>query len=861
MPQILSSFNILFREEKQFLALRKRVQFMKLMKNIALLFILILGLGAKLGAQPINKSSYEGMLAAAREAYQTQNHVFALEKYEEAYEEKEDRALIDTIAWLSFKVRDFRRAERSFSRILRRDKEGELADYKFVYGRILKMNGKYDEAVKELQEFIATSSSDSLKRLAKVEITGAELAKEMPKTTKGVQVENAGKRVNKKISAYSPILAANGKELYFATFDADDVIYVDEKNQDQSYALIYKADKEDNDWGKPQALGQEINRPEFHNTNVSFSKDGRMMFFTRAQLEGNVLSESKIYYSVGGSESWTGAQEVKGVNGDYLAKHPAPGELFGQEVLFFVSDMPGGYGGFDIYYAPKKGEGEYGDPVNLGSVINTLGDDETPFYFDGTLYFSSTGHPGLGGFDIFYSVWDGSKWSDPTNMGYGFNTSLDDYSLTLDDTGYTGVLASNRGEGGGRSAFGRTCCDDIYTFSIARIYADLIVGLFTADKKPLPGGTVYVIPVQNNKMGDPSAKTSEKGNRFDYDLQLDMPYMVIANHPDYYPDTLQFNTVGLKESKTFEERFFLKAKPVPPPVPEFDTILIEQAIVLENILYDFDDDRIKPEAESDLQVVFELMTEYPDMKIELSSHTDNRGDDRYNENLSQRRAESARRWLTRKEINRERIVAKGYGESQPQTVSAKAASLHSFLKAGDVLTEEYINALKTEEQKEVAHALNRRTEFKILEGPTSITIKSTRLRKKEEIKKGTDRGNMPGLQVAPPAGEPIMKFDKRFIDLGKVKKGEKRRFTFEFVNAGTANLKIDLISVCDCTTIVDDPTGRTFKPGQKGKIEGIFDSSEKDESEIIDIDIFLAHNDKNGRPVVVMLQYKYELVK
>jgi peptidoglycan-associated lipoprotein len=834
---------------------------MKLMKNIALLLLLALGFSAAVSAQPLRKASYDARLEAAREAYRTQNFVFALEKYAEAYDEKEDRALIDTIAWLSFRVRDYRRAERDFARILRRDKEGELVHYKFVYGRILKMNGKYDEAIQALQEFIASNPRDSLKRLAQVEMTGAEMAKEMPQTTKGVKIEFAGRKVNKKVSAYSPVLSSTGDELYFATFDADDLIYVDEKNKDQSYALIYKSTKETSDWSKPEPLGQEINRPEFHNINLSFSKDGRTMFFTRGQMEGNELSESTIYYSVGGSEGWKGAQEVQGIHGEYLVKHPAPGELFGQEVLFFSSNMPGGYGGFDLYYAPRKAEGEYGDPVNLGSVINTLGDDETPFYFDGTLYFSSTGHPGLGGYDIFYSVWDGSKWNEVTNMGYGFNTSLDDYSLSLDATGYNGVLASNRGEGGARSAFGRTCCDDIYVFSIAPIYADLVVGLFSEDKKPLPGGTVYVVPVQNNKMGEPSSKTSEKGNRFDYDLALDMPYVVIAEHPDYYPDTTQFNTAGLKESKTFEERFFLKPKPKPIPVPEYDTILIEQAIVLENILYDFDDDRIKPEAEVDLSLVQELMTEYPEMKIELSSHTDNRGDNSYNENLSQRRAESARRWLVRQGISRDRIVAKGYGENQPKTVSAKFAALHPFLKEGDVLTEEYINALRTEEQKEVAHALNRRTEFKILEGPTSITIKSTRLRKQEETKKSPSRGSLPGAQAQPAANGPLMKFEKSFIDLGKVKKGEKRRFSYEFVNAGNANLKIELISACDCTTVVDDPTGRTFKPGQKGKIEVIFDSSEKDESEIIDIDIFLAHNDQNGRPVVVMLQYKYELVK
>ncbi len=841
------------------------------MKNIPILILLfLLGCGTMM-AQPIRKSSYEQTLRAARESFKNRNYVYALERYEEAYEDKEDRALIDTIAWLNFQIRDYRRAERWFARILRRAEEGELNDYRFIYGRLLKMNESYDEAIAEFQMFLDHSTNDSLNTLARNEMAGAELAKELPQTMKGVVVENAGRDLNSKVSEYSPALANNGKEVYFSTFDANDVIYVDEKNKDESYALIYKAMKDDNGWEKPEALGGEVNRPEFHNSNVALSKDGRTMYFTRAQLEGNVLSESNIYFSTGGSEAWKGAEEVQGINGDYLAKHPAVGELFGKEVLFFVSDMPGGYGGFDLYYATKTGEGAFSDPVNLGDVVNTIGDEETPYYRDGTLYFSSTGHPGLGGFDIFYSTWDGTKWSDPANMGRGYNTSVDDQSLTLDDEGYFGILVSNRPEG--RSAYGRTCCNDLYTVSIAKLYADLVTGLFTVGKDPLPGGTVYLIPTQDNKMGTPDSKTSEEGNRFDFDLELDMPYMVIATHPDYFPDTMQFNTVGLTESKTYQHFFYLKPKP---KLPEYDTITIEEPIVLENILYDFDDDRIREEAESDLEVVYELMTEYPDMKIELSSHTDNRGNDQYNEDLSQRRAESARRWLVRKGILRERIEAKGYGENRPQTVSARAAALHGFLKEGDVLTKGFIDSLQNENQQEIAHELNRRTEFKILEGPTTITIKSTRLRKKETTNPGPDRERLIGSDQPDTnkvhmlsslygkkdlSGLPVMKFKNRMVELGVVKKGEKRRFTYEFYNAGEGDLTISLISACDCTTIENDPTGDTFPPGYKGIIEVVFDSSEKDEAEEIDIDIFLEEADNEDIPIRETVQYRFDIKK
>lgn len=822
------------------------------MKNAYIILGLLLFSSLQLlQAQPLTKSSVDQSLIAARKSLANLDYVNALEYYEDAYDENSDRALIDTIAMLQFKVRDYRSAERWFSRLLRRDDENQFVEYRFIHGRLLKMNEEYEEAIEALQLFLASNPNDSLETLAKNEISGAELALELPQNLKGVTVENAGRDLNDKLSEYTPSLASGGKEIFFSTFDEDDVIYVDEENMEETYAMIYRSSLDDTDWTKPKALGGEINRPGFHNSNVTISPDGSTMYFTRAKLQGNTVAESKIYYSKGGGDTWSGAQELKGVNGDYVAKHPMPGELFGKRVLFFSSNMAGGYGGYDLYYATLIGDGEYSDPVNLGEMVNSPGDEGTPYYRDGTLYFSSTGHPGLGGFDLFYAEWDGETWSQPVNMGRGYNTHVDDYGFSLDQEGYFGVLTSNRP--GGRSAYGRTCCDDIYTVSIARIVVDLVVGTFTAEKKPLTGSTVYLVPTTNDKMGDPNAQSSgEKSNVVGFDLALETPYMLIGTHPDYYPDTVTLNTVGITESTSLEHRFYLEPKPVPPPEPEFDTISIDEPIVLENILYDFDSDRIREEAESDLRAVLGILNDYPEMVIELSSHTDSQGSDDYNEDLSQRRAESARRWLVREGIDRDRIVAKGYGESQPQTVNARAAALADFLNEGDVLTPEFIDALETEAQKEIAFELNRRTEFKILEGPTTITIK--RIQKKETGKAAPDRGSLPG-------GKPEMKFVKDFVDLGQVRKGEQKPYTFVFYNAGDAPFTIDLISVCDCTKIVNDLTGETFGPGEKGRLEIIFDSSEKDESEVIDIDIFLAESDEKGNPMIKTVQYKFELLK
>lgn len=842
------------------------------MKKIIILVILGTCVGSALLAQPIRKAAYDVLIQVADEQFEKKDYYNALKKYEEAFEDKEDRLLLPKMADLYYLVRDYAKAERMYARILRRDEANEFAEKRFLYGRSLKMNGKYEESISEFQKFIGLTKSDSLKTLAQIELAGSEMAMGTPPSSKGIKIENAGKELNTTFSEYSPAIARNG-DLYFASFNTKEVIIMEDSTKEEYFAKIYVAPKaEKGGFGKPAVLDTKVNRPSFHNVNLNFSPDGNRMFFTRATLQGNVMNDGKIFFSVGGDGAWGAANEVKGVNGDYISKDPAVGELFGKEVLFFSANMPGGKGGFDLYYAPLVSEGVYGDPVNLGAKINTIGDEETPFYRDGTLYFATTGHPGFGGFDIFFTLWNGTEWSDPANLGNAYNTSVDDHSLSLDSEGYKGMLTSNRE--GGRSVESKTCCDDIYTFTIPKMVADLVVGVFDEGRKPLPGGTVQLIEIKDNRVGKTNSQTAEKGNRFGFELALETPFKVIATHPDYFPDSTTINTAGLKASKTFEHRFYLKARPKPPTEPEYDTIAMEKAIVLENILYEYDDDRITAAAEPDLQVVYELMTEYPDMVIELSSHTDNRGNDTYNKDLSQRRADSARRWLVRKGIVRERIETKGSGETVPKAVTAKQAAQFPFLKEGDVLTPEYIEKLASEEEKEAAHAINRRTEFKIIKGPTSIIIKSARLRKNTTTKPAPNKnslikGDADTLKIselsslhgkASVKGLPIMDFKERSTDFGKVKKGEKRNYSFEFTNRGEAPLKIDLVSACECTTA--EWTRGEIKPGEKGKIDIIFDSESKDQAETIELEIFLEQKEPDtGYPIIERLQYKFDIVK
>ncbi|WP_116126023.1 OmpA family protein [Lewinella sp. IMCC34183] len=843
-----------------------------------LLVALFAVVGLPLLAQPLSGSSnLEQLLAAADSARVSYNWSVALDNYDQAYDIEEDEDLLPLIAQMNYELRDVAAGIRGYTRAFRKVQptDSTYNIHRFYFGRLLKMDQQYDEAVTYLESFLQFNQDTVLEQLARMEIEGARLYRDAPTETSEVELEFLDRAINTVWSEYSPVLSADGNTLYYATVKASSPVELINANDEGQFIRIYSSARDDEgEWERPEPLGPEVNRPGVHSANPNISADGRRLYYNRLLMNSNRIDQAKIYVSDEDEDGWRSGNPVSGINSDdYLALQPATGELFGNEVLFFVSDMDGGFGGFDIYYATYNGDGSYAAPVNLGPTINTVGDDMTPFYFDGTLYWSTNGLPTMGGTDLFFSAWNGSIWSDPENMGPGFNSSVDDQSLSVYNEGLVGFMTSNR-PGEGRSVKSKTCCDDIYAFEIPSLYANLVVGLFSEDRQPLNNGTIELQPIRNGRpVGSGEQKTRDNGNRFDFGLELETEYSVVASHPGYFPDTVELSTLGLVESKSFEQVFFLRQDPS--TIAVYDTIEIEESIALENILYDLDKSNIRPDAEGDLRALTEIMNEYPDMVIELSSHTDFRGDDRYNQSLSQRRADSARRWLiSQGGIEASRIKFKGYGETQPQVITERLAERTGAFAVGDVLTEDYINALQDNELKELAHQLNRRTEFKVLEGPTEIIIRRDVI---ERALEGPDRNGMPQSSVYPidsistmsslhgkPAAEiaglPILVFDARTIDLGPVRKGDKKSFTYTFTNRGTVPAQVMLIQACDCTTVEhDDRT--VYAPGESGTLQVTFDSAEKTAPETLGIDIFLEQSDSNGRPVTEVIEYTFDITE
>lgn len=660
-----------------------------------------------LSAQPTTDIKYETMLEVAETAADSSDYYNAIEWFEKAYKESRDKDIAVAIADLSMLIRDYKKAERNYTRLLRRDKDGEYDYLRIDLARCLKYMGKYREALDEFNYVVSTTEDEEVKKQAQLELDGLEMMSDYAENIEAV-VQFAGKEINTGSAESSPMTYVDGS-LYYGSFNRKNEIILDGDEPDY-HAKIYAAPRNDKGgYDKPSALGEQINRVGFNNSGVSFSPDGKRMYFTRSRLQGTIVDYSKIYVAYKNDKGWGSAMELENVNGDYMAMHPYEGDLYGEPVLYFSSNMDGGSGGFDLYYCPIKGD-EYGIPVNLGEGPNTAMDEITPYYQEGTLYWSTDGRPGMGGLDIYYASWNGSEFADITNLGKNYNSSVDDFYLRFNKDGNMGFLVSNRPNKNKRKMKGSTtCCDDIYLINLRDIVIDLKV-FVNNEEGPLEGATIELV---DESIDDalPESKNNFSSNDFNFLLDSDHSYKAVITREGYYPDSITFNTIGILDDYTVKKTVTLKPKPVE-IVPETEIVTINQPIRLGNIYYDLDKWDILPESEDDLSYLQSLMLEYDDMVIELSSHTDSRGKSRYNQTLSQKRAESARNWLIERGISEDRIVPVGYGEEK--------------------ILNRCVNGVRCPDEE---HRLNRRTEFKIIAGPETIEIKKEIQKVPDEKKK------------------------------------------------------------------------------------------------------------------------------
>ena len=567
----------------------------------------------------------------------------------------------------------------------------------FYLGQLHLRNGNYKEAAKHYQTAIDSLPADNPYRtLAKNGLKSAQMAPQWRKEGSDYTVKRMD-IFNSRRAEYAPMLAGDEHEQLFFTSTRNQA-------QGDEYsgitgakaADIFMAQKDDKGkWGKPQAIDSELNS-NFDEGACCFSPDGRTMFLTQCKTDANYPRYATIVVSQRNDAAWSKPTELI-ISKDTLTSFAHPAVSPDGEWLYFVSDMPGGLGGYDIWRCRFLGNHEVGMIENLGQPVNTPGDEMFPtFRPNGDLYFSSNGHPGMGGLDI-YILAKGGKLSHP---GSPLNSQGDDFGMTFEGKRNQGFFCSNRGDSRGY--------DHIYSFYNPEIVQTVKGWVYEQDGYELPAAQVYMVGNDGTNL-----KLSVRGDgSFTQEIKAGVDYVFLGTCKGFLNHQEQLRVEPVKKSEEY--------------VLQFPLANISAPVLIENIFYDFDKATLRPESQTALDELVKLLNENPNITIELSAHTDYKGSDQYNEGLSQRRAESVVNYLIAHGIAPDRLTPKGYGEGKPKRIKRKVAERYLFLKEGDILTEDFIAQLP-EEQQEQCNQLNRRTEFIVLRTTYGLFDKAGKL--------------------------------------------------------------------------------------------------------------------------------------
>lgn len=443
-------------------------------------------------------------------------------------------------------------------------------------------------------------------------------------------------------------------------------------------------------WKSPEAAEGELNS-EWDEGAACFTEDGNTMYFTVCRSDPQYPRMAEIWTSTRNDAKWGKPQALK-ITADTLSSYAHPALSPDGKWLYFVSDMPGGYGGYDLWRASVVGGHGIGGVENLGPEINTPGNEMFPaFRPSGELYFSSDGRePNLGGLDLYRAKEDTlTKHWEVAHLPYPMNSNGDDFGITFEGLHNRGFFSSNRASAG-------RGWDKIYSFSFPEILLSVKGWVYEQDGYELPEAVVYMVGNDGTNM---KIGVNLEGS-FEQPLAPGGKYLFLATCRGYLNYRAELTVDSLAQK---EHQYVLQF-----PLPS-----ISIPVLVRGVYYEFDKADLTDNSREALDRLVKVLKENPNITIELSAHCDYRGRAEYNEKLSQRRAESVVRYLTEHGIEAERLTAKGYGESQPKTVSKKMAEKYPFLHENDVLTEEFILKLQPEQQ-EVCNSLNRRTEFRVL---------------------------------------------------------------------------------------------------------------------------------------------------
>lgn len=559
-------------------------------------------------------------------------------------------------------------------------------------GDMLRMQGDYKSAAQAYRQYLDSVPGDTLAQKA---LKGALEAPEFKQKGSAYTVKQS-RLFNSNRSDYCPALTPDGDQIYF-TSNRNAATGNELSNiTGQLPSDIFCARKDEKGRWKPVEQVEGALNSALDEGAPAFSPDGKTMYFTLCEEDANYPRMAKIATSSRSDASW-GKPQVLKLTSDTLSSFAHPTVSPDGRWLYFASDMPGGYGGFDLWRC-TIGNKEQGVVENLGPGINTAGNEEFPaFRPTGELYFSSDGMGGMGGLDLYRATEDSVSHTWHTvHLPAPMNSQGDDFGITFEGLHNRGFFSSSRSTGG-------RGWDKIYEFSFPENLLTVKGWVYEQDGYELPAATVYMVGSDGTNV-----KTGVRADgSFEQPLKPGVDYILLATCKGYLniPEKLHADTVE-------EERQYVLQFPLPS---------ISMPVLVRNVFYEFDKADITPESAEALNRLSQMLKENPNVTIELSAHCDFRGDSLYNRRLSQRRAESVVRYLVRSGIDSLRLTPLGYGKDKPKTVNKKLTETYSWLHEADTLTPQYILAtdstgrpLLDSLQREVCHALNRRTEFRVL---------------------------------------------------------------------------------------------------------------------------------------------------
>lgn len=689
-----------------------RKQFFLYTKVLALLVLSLLLL-AGCGAEKNMKKAEKFM--AIGEYYD------AASQYKQAYsktppKERDRRGLIaGKMAVCYRKINSTPKAVAAYRNMVRYNKA--TVNDRLELGRQLLKNGDYKQAAEQFRVVLDSMPDNVLARNGLLSAQQASAWKKQGSryTVKRMDVFNSRR------AEYSPMLSGDQFDQLYFTSTRNDATgdelsgITGTKNGD-----IFVSQKDDKGkWSKPEVVNGGLNTEADEGASC-LSPDQREMYLTQCVTDPSYPRYAQIVKSNRSDAAWGKASSVE-LTKDTLSSFAHPAVSPDGQWLYFVSDMPGGKGGLDIWRV-RITSAVYGGVENLGEPINTPGNEMFPtFRPNGDLYFSSDGHPGMGGLDIFIAHPGKTGRYVLEHPGYPLNSQGDDFGMTFEGVKNRGFFSSNRGDGRG--------WDHIYSFVNPEIVQSVKGWVYEQEGYELPAAQVYMIGSDgtNLKLGVKSDGSFEK------ELTPGVEYMFLATCKGFLNHKEELKVVPMNDSHEY--------------VLQFPLASITAPVLIDNIFYDFNKATLRPESQTALDELVKLLNENPNVTIELSSHCDYKGSSAYNKLLAQRRAESVVNYLVDKGIVRDRLSPVGYGKEKPKTIRKKLTEKLTWLKEGDVLTEEFIKKLDPEKQA-ICNQLNRRTEFIVLRTTYGLLDENGQLKPKAKAKtakpsstKATDADN------------------------------------------------------------------------------------------------------------------------